>query len=224
MLGRVGPNDWPALANLVKEFLLPVPRWMAWTALAVVVALGAGATGWVVMRGNDDALAGWSSDGPVVLPFDHGYVARYGEGDVFTDGFERIRLSGSRPGVLEKVELVGPDVDRLEIVGVLLAVPERDLGSYQVAPGYPPRHPEVEALGTLVEAEGAPLATGKVGSVMQIGIKVLDPGLLVRTGVRIYYTVDGERYTALLPGAISVCPDAMSDDECTDAFQEAAGW
>lgn len=116
----------------------------------------------------------WSSDGPVRLPNEHGYVVRYQVGYVFTDGLERIKLDGSRSAVLRKVEITGPSADHFSIVGVSVAGPHRRLGSWEVSDGYPPHKP---GLGKLLPGKNAPLATGTVGSVLLIGLKVVKPGL-----------------------------------------------
>lgn len=162
----------------------------------------------------------WSSDGPVRLPFEHGYVIRYRVGEVFTDGLERIKLEGNEPAVLRRVEITGPSADHFRIVGVMVAGPHRRLGSWQVSDGYPPRKP---GLGELLPVKDAPLATGIVGSLLLIGLKVVKPGLGVRTGVRVFYTVGDRRYTALLPASIANCPGGMSTDQCQEAYLKAAG-
>lgn len=202
---------------------MPTKRTL-WVFLAVVAVILAAATAVGLVSRGDDVREGWSNDGPVRISAEHGYVVRYAPGEIFTDGFERVHVEGSDPGVLQDVELVGPGADQLEVVGVLLAGPDRRVGTFQVSSGFPPTHRHVKGLGELVEGEGAPLAVGEIGSVLQIGIKVLDPGLVIRTGVRIYYTVNGEKFTALLPGSIAVCPDDMTDRACEAEYMEAAGW
>ena len=188
---------------------------------AVVVALVVATTAAVVARlggGNEDT-AGWTEGGPVRLPFEHGYLVRYHVGEVFTDGMERIKLEGDQPAVLRRVEIVGPSVDHFKVVGVLLAGPHRKIGSWQVADGFPSG---VSGLGKLVPAEGARLAPGMVGSVLQIGLQVVKPGLGIRSGVRLYYTVGGRRHTVLYPASIANCPRSMTDEACQDAYPAAA--
>lgn len=159
-----------------------------------------------------------------MLPFEHGYVVRYHVGEVFTDGMERIKLTGDQPATLRRVEIVGPSVDHFKVVGVLLAGPHRKIGSWQLADGFPAQirghgpHP----LGKLVPAEGARLAPGMVGSVLEIGLQVVKPGLAIRSGVRLYYTAGGQRYTVLLPASIANCPPTMTDEACQDAYMAAA--
>jgi len=180
--------------------------------VAVVLILVAVA---IIWRASRDDNGGWHAGGPVQMPFGHGYVVRYDVGDVFTDGMERILLSGDQPGVLRRVEITGPDVDHFRVVGILLAGPHRKVGSYQVIKGFPP---QVKGLGTLVPAAGADLATGKVGSVLQIGLEVVKPGLAIRTGVRLYYTVGDEKYTVEFQAAIANCPRSMTIGRCQRAY------
>jgi hypothetical protein len=156
----------------------------------------------------------------VRLPFEHGYVVRYRVGDVFTDGLERIKLEGTQPAVLRNVEITGPSADHFSIVGVMVAGPHRRLGSWQVSDGFPPHK---AGLGELIPAKNAPLATGIVGSVLLIGLKIVKPGLGIRTGVRVFYTIGDRKYTALLPAAIANCPGRMSTDQCQAAYLKAAG-
>lgn len=198
---------------------------LIWTAGGLAVVFAVAVAVWADIGPGDDPRAepGWSDNGPVRVPDKHGYIVRYEVGEVFTDGYERVLLTGSRPGTLERVEIVGPNVDHFEMVGVLLAGPDRRTGSVQAYPGFSahPTYPHTRGLGKLVPAEGATLAPGEVGSVLQIGLKVLKPGLAIRSGVRLYYTVDGEKFTSYQPGAIVVCPEDRTDDECLDALEEA---
>lgn len=190
---------------------------------AVALVLAVGVTAWVLRNELFGATAGYADDGPVIVPDQHGYLVRYSVGDVFTDGFERVKLAGDRPGVLERVELVGPGVDHFELLGVLLAGPQRKTGSVQVYDGFTdePTGPSVEGLGKLVPAEGARLATGKVGSVLQIGLKVVKPGIAIRTGIRIYYSVGDTQFVSYQPGGIVNCPQGTSDDACFEELYAA---
>lgn len=191
-----------------------------------MVALVAATTAAVVARHDNDHIAdGWTEGGPVRLPWAHSWVVRKDVGDVFTDGMERILLTGDQPATLRRVEIVGPSADHFKVVGVLLAGPHRKIGSWQLGDGFPaqiPRRFGPHPLGKLVPAEGARLAPGKVGSALQIGLKVVKPGLGIRSGVRLYYTAGEQRYTVLYPAAIANCPPSMTDDACQDASLAAA--
>lgn len=107
-------------------------------------------------------------------------------------------------------------------MGVLLAGSERKVGAVQVYDGFTdaPTDPQAKRLGPLVPAEGAELATGKLGSALQIGLKVVKPGLAVRSGIRVYYSVGEKRYSSFQPGGIVLCPADQADDECFDALYE----
>ncbi len=183
-------------------------------AVAVALVLVSAVLTWRHVTRDD--IDGWQIGGPVRMPPAHGYVVRYDVGDVFTDGMERILLTGDQPGVLRRVEITGPGVDHFQVVGILLAGPHRKIGSYQVIEGFPPA---VKGLATLAPAEGADLATGKTGSVLQIGLKVVKPGLAIRTGVRLYYTVGDEKYTIEYQAAIANCPRGMSTGRCQRAYR-----
>jgi hypothetical protein len=106
----------------------------------------------------------------VEIPHAHGYVVRYKAGQVFTDGLDRVLISGDEPGVLQKVEITGPSVDHFQVVGVMVAGPHRRLGSWELSHGFPPTRPGLEKL---VPAAGAPLPTGRVGSLLLIGLTVV---------------------------------------------------
>lgn len=190
-------------------------------AATLGVAALAGALVGLVYDIEPDGL--WTDGGPLRVPDQNGYVVRYSTGEVFTDGYQRLLLEGDGPGVLRRVELVGPDADHFEVVGVLLAGPDRKVGSIQVYDGFgdSATDPALRGLGTLVPAEGAELAPGRTGSVLQIGMRVVKPGLAVRSGVRIFYSVGDNRYSAFQPGGVVVCPEGRTDDQCFDAlFQE----
>ena len=57
---------------------------------------------------------------------------------------------------------------------------------------------------------------------LQIGLQVVKPGLGIRSGVRLYYTAGGQRYTVLYPASIANCPPTMADNACQDAYMAAA--
>lgn len=173
--------------------------------LAVTVLVTAGA---VVQRLRAPE---WPTNGPARPPWPHGYVVRYRVGQVFTDGLERVKLKGERPGILRRVEITGPGADHFQMIGLMVAGPHRRLGSWEVSDGFPPHKP---GLGQLMPGERAPLATGPVGTVLLIGLKVVKPGLGIRDGVRVYYTVDGHQYSVNFSAGIVNCPRSMTTDHC----------
>lgn len=159
--------------------------------------------------------AEWSPDGPLRIPHEHAYFVHYRPGEVFTDGLERLLLTGDRAAVLERIELEGGE-DHIEFLGAKLAGPQREVGSIQLSDGFPPENP---AFGELVEAEGARIEPSRVGHEMLIGIKVVRPGYAVRDGVRLYYRVGEEKYTAYFPAAIVFCPGNLSEDACVERYE-----
>ena len=183
--------------------------------VAVAVAIAATATAAYLAHHSPE----WQSGGPVRLPVKHGYVVRYQVGQVFTDGLERVKLNGNSPAVLRNVEISGPSADHFRMVGVMVAGPQRKLGSWEVSDGFPPQK---AGLGKLVPGIGASLATGNVGSLLLVGLEVTKPGLAIRTGLKVFYTVDGKRYVVQYPASIANCPKAMTISQCQDAYIKAA--
>jgi len=159
-----------------------------------------------------------STDGPLRIPHDHAAFVHYRPGQVFTDGLERLLLTGDRDAVLERVELEGAE-DHIEFLGARLAGPHRTVGSIQLSDGYPPDNP---AFGQTVDAEGARIGRSQVGHELLIGIKVTKAGYAIRDGVRLYYTVAGRKYTAYFPAAIVFCPDNVSEDACAERYESEA--
>jgi hypothetical protein len=53
-------------------------------------------------------------------------------------------------------------------------------------------------------------------------LKVVRPGLGIRTGLDVYYTVGGEKYVASYPASIANCPQGMTDDQCQSAYLKVA--
>lgn len=53
------------------------------------------------------------TDGPMVIPFDHGWSTTMEPGEVFTDGYEILHLTGDQPATVTDVRLVGADGLRL---------------------------------------------------------------------------------------------------------------
>jgi hypothetical protein len=170
------------------------------TAAAVIVAAAAG----TVLLTVDDPDGGTHRipGGPLRDAPIHGWAMTLPEGDVFTDGLESLVITGGRPAVLDSVELVGSD--GLEIVGVMLAGPERAINS-NYYPDFPPADPKLDPK-LVIPAEGATLRPHEeAGWELLLGLKVTKPGPLFREGVRINYTVDGVRYSRVLPEQLAIC-------------------
>jgi hypothetical protein len=166
---------------------------------------------------RDDAT--WASDGPVRTPDPHASYLHFGPGEVFTYGLERVLLDGDLDGRLVKVEVVGAG-DHVEFLGARLAGPDRRVGSIQLIPGYPPANPD---LGTLVPAAGATLTRSRVGHELLVGLRVLEAGFATVRGLRIYYTVGGDRFQAFYDAQLVFCPDDITEDACVTQHEQQGG-
>lgn len=148
---------------------------------------------------------GIKRDGPLVVPFEHGWALSYQTGEVFTDGLEVLTLKGSDEAVVESVELVG-DKD-LELVGVFLAPPPRNIGATQLLRMWPPRDPEAFDEATLVEVDedGAAITSALGGWELLVGLRATTDGRHHRDGIRISYRVGDQDYEAFFPAQLDVC-------------------
>lgn len=180
------------LSSINKQFVVAV------SVLVAVAAATAAALGYIG--------GGRSTDGPLNPGPPHGWAATAKVGDVFTDGLELLHLRGTEQAVIEDVRLVGDD--GLELAGAVLAGPERGIGAVQYMPTFPPHNnPQIDA--ELVEAEGTwitPEGKDRKGTwELLLGIRPTTEGYLVRTGVEVDYSVQGEEYTVLIPAHLAVC-------------------
>ncbi len=179
-----------------------------WTAAVVVAvaSLVAGAT--AVHLGRSDPKAGSverRADGPMHVPPAHGGAVTLRTGAVFTDGFEILSVAGDEPATIDSVALV--DNGGFELLGAKVASPDRRTGFVQFLHGWPPAGPELKGTRP-IDAMGAsitPSAAGEPGWELFVGIRVTGTGVLERTGIKVDYTVAGERFTATLPAQLVVC-------------------
>jgi hypothetical protein len=147
--------------------------------------------------------------GPLETVNEHGYSVTVAPGESFTDAMETLTVSGDRPAAIESVELVGGK--GLEVLGFSLLRPER-----KVNLSWRPQYPPADDTGFLdptliIPGEGAVIRPHVTrGWELLLGLKVTRPGPLWREGVRINYSVDGKRYSQVLPAQLSVC---TSDDQ-----------
>lgn len=138
-------------------------------------------------------------------PQPHSYSIRKSQGDIFTDGFEVMRLSGTRSAVIESVELTG--ASGLELLGAAVVGPERRLGAvttFEVWPVTPSLvgAPVVDAIG----AEITPVSRDSAGWELLLGLRVTaDSTVASRAGVRVNYRIDGEHFTVVREAMIHVC-------------------
>lgn len=182
---------------------------------AVVIAAGVAGVAGLAGTGFGTPRLG----GPLVPPAPHGFVMTQRVGHVFTDGVETLKLEGTEPAVLRKVELVG--TDGLKIIGVSLVKPGRKVGTIQAIDGWPPKDPYLRPSDLMRKGIGArftPAAEnpGKQSYELLVGLKIVHPGYLVRDGFRITYDVDGTTYRRFFPAQLAVCVSRHADprDDC----------
>lgn len=146
----------------------------------------------------------------------HGYTHTLAEGSVFTDGFETLIVEGDETIVIDAVRMVGDQ--GLVQLGAKIIGPDRRYGSVQMAPGWPPRDPDLASYPS-VDAVGARLEPGHpAGYELLIGIRIAERGPVSRSGVEIDYSVGDERYTVTFPAEITMCTstDQQVDGSCPD--------
>lgn len=150
---------------------------------------------------------GVRDDGPMVVPNPHGLSYTQPRGKVFTDGLEILWTTGDEVAVIESVELVGSR--GIELVGAMVAPPPRAYGSESIIKSWPPVADRLFDASTLVDAVGAEIGPGRgsggYGWELLVGLKAVEEGVLFRKGIRITYTVDGDRYEAVLPAELTIC-------------------
>jgi hypothetical protein len=142
----------------------------------------------------------------------HGWAWSVPVNQTFTDGLETLTLSGDMPGIISKVELVGDDA--LELVGAKIAPPPRRIAFSQVFEKWPPGGKLVFDPATLVDIPGAEVGSeddSPMGWELLLGIRATQPGVHLRTGIRIYYTVGEKDFVAEIPAELQVCAGAGLD-------------
>lgn len=184
-------------------------RWMAVAVSVIVIATGGATAIYALADDTSTAHSARRTDGPLKVPRPHGGAVTLATGATFTDGFEILSLAGERDAVIDSISLV--DSAGFELLGAEVASPDRKTGFVQFVHGWPPVAKELR--GTeLVPATGATITpTGSsdgAGWELFVGIRVTGDGLLTRTGLKIDYTVDGEKFTATFPAELVVCTDS----------------
>ena len=164
-----------------------------------------------------------STDGPLRVPKEHGSsTAPLEVGQVFTDAYEILVVNGENPVTIKEVSLSGAD-PQMELVGTLIAGEERSENIVGDTV-FPPKNFD---LGPLTEAEGAillPKSQQPAGSAgftdyeLILGIRVTEPGLWKRTGVRVLYEAGGREYLWESPAELVACTKEFSEDGRTCPF------
>ena len=140
--------------------------------------------------------------GPLRTPDPHAWGHPVEVGSPFADGLEVLRLEGSSSATIETVELVG--APQIQLLGAVLLPPGRELGSIQVLYRWSPRDRDIQE-SDLIPAEGATIDGNKAGWELFLGLRVEEVGQADRAGVKVEYTVDGERFATVLPAFLRVC-------------------
>lgn len=155
-------------------------------------------------------------DGPMRKVSPHGSATTLPVQTVFTDGLEVLQLKGEEDATIEGVELI--DSEGFELLGAKLAPPDREAGAIQIIDSWPPVDRDLDE-STLVEAVGqevTPIAQDPGGWELLIGLRVVEEGHLLRSGIRVLYEVDGEDYVLDIPAEFTVCTDSSYevDGQC----------
>lgn len=158
-----------------------------------------------------------NADGPLQVPDPHGMTTAAADvGQVFTDGFEMLVVEGDEPITIRDVSLVGAD-PQLELVDAVVAAEERTL-NFAYDPAFPPAEMD---LGPLSAAEGMvlyPRSQQRIGTdgftdyELLLGIRITEPGVWKRTGVRILYEVGDREYAWNSPAELIACTKDHSED------------
>jgi len=106
--------------------------------------------------------------------------------------------------VIESIELEGAD-DGLELVGAKVAGPDRSYGAVQHFKTWPPKSYEPLESSAVIDAEGATITPHRAGWELLLGMKATKEGYLTREGIRVNYTVAGEKLSRVLPATLFVC-------------------
>ena len=183
---------------------LPVLLAVAWCAFGCIPDV----------PGEGPAESAERTDGPLRIPPWNVYYLYPTAGDVVSDGFQQLLLTGREPVVVDSVEQLGV-TGKLEVLGVLYAGARRKAGSIQISPGFPPSNP---MFGPLLPVADAEVPAGGLGLELVIGLRVGD-GFAARTGLRVHYHQRGTGFVADLPAGIAFCP-SMSRNACKAAYED----
>lgn len=174
----------------------------------MAVAVGTTLVGLAAVAAIHPGSGGRSTEGPLKVPPAHGSSVTLPVGTEFTDGFEILSLSGDTAAVIDSVELV--DSPGFELLGTRLVSPARKLGFVQFVRGWPPASGSLRTAPVIL-AEGATITptilNDGAGWELLVGIRVTGSGLLRRAGLKVDYTVGGEKFTATFPAEMVVCTD-----------------
>ena len=123
-------------------------------------------------------------------------------GDRFTYGLNVLSLEAPGTAVIQDVRVVGLE-DGVRFLGARLGGPNRRMGSWQVLPTWPPRHPRLDPrpLTTPITSR----SVDPIGWELFIGLEVTKPGRFLSEGWRITYEIHGRTYQQTVPARILIC-------------------
>jgi hypothetical protein len=142
-----------------------------------------------------------SEDGPVKLPFPHGWSMAAPVGHAFTDGLDTVWVTGNESIRVTGILIEGDEA--IELTGALMVpeIPPPHGGIREYFRNFPPKRQP--AAVPLVGATIAP--TGSPGFELLLGIRANETGRFHRGAVVIEYTVGATRHRARLPAELVVC-------------------
>ncbi|MCM0622818.1 hypothetical protein [Nocardioides bruguierae] len=161
---------------------------------------------------SDDAVPSAKSvgsDGPMVHVSPHGWAEPVQVGQTISDGLEVLYLENvpsDATAVITNVSLIGDDA--LELVDAYIVPGPRKVGSFILPDQWPPV--EGSRLTPVLDpAIGASIGTRSAsddwGWLLVIGMRSVQPGYKVRSGIRIDYEYLGTEYFVNVPGVVGMC-------------------
>lgn len=151
-----------------------------------------------------------STDGPTVRQNPTTYYPRFPVGTTFTDGLQKFVISGTRPATIEDVQAIGT-TSGMKFLGASVAGEDRRWAAIESMPSYPPTQ---SSLGSIRPAAGAVVRPGRVGAELLLGMKITKPGIQQRPGIRVIYSIAGQKYQVDYHATIVNCPRGFSYKEC----------
>lgn len=152
----------------------------------------------------------------------YGWYTSKDVGTIFTDGLNLLSVTPKARGPLRLISAKplmdnGPTV---RVIGVLARInpemlpPGSKVGSFQEAPGFPPRLPHTSGA---VPIDGLIVHPPKPGEdrwiELQIGYEVVAQGRSARRGIELIYEYEGSERKAFIPSYVSVCAPSTATCE-----------
>jgi len=154
-----------------------------------------------------------SEHGPAATANPITYYPTFPTGTTFTDGVEVFVIHGQRPATIRTVQVLGASAG-MKVLGVRVAGPDRQYGAIEILHRFPPADPR---LGPLFPADGYIVHPGPLGAELLIGMKITEPGVQRRTGIRVTYTVGSTTYQKTYRAAIVNCSPGTRNPGCNSS-------